>query len=141
MPFGIGQLTCPVTGDTQGELAFFRAYRCAVDLDIAKGIGRERFLRRLIAFPIWQALDALPPQATMEGGSGQMRPRRLQRRQAGIEREQGRLAKSDQQCCFCGASHGGAGLLRPHRHSLDIRALLPLRHGLWVQVITLGPLG
>jgi hypothetical protein len=82
----MGKFACTVNGDKQVELAFFRADLRDVDMDVAKGIWLELFLRRFIAFHIRQAVDAMPLQAAMEGGSGQMRQRRLQRIQAVIER-------------------------------------------------------
>ena len=41
---------------------------------------------RVITFHIWQAVDAVPLQAAMEGGSSQMRQGRLQGIQAIVER-------------------------------------------------------
>jgi hypothetical protein len=86
MQLGIGKLAGTVDGDNQMELAFFRAYLCDVDMEVATGIGRERFLRRFIAFHIRQAADAMPLQAAMQRGACQVRPRGLQRLQTIIRR-------------------------------------------------------
>jgi hypothetical protein len=87
MPLGIGKFACTINGDKQGELALFRADLRDVDMDVAQGLGLELLLRGLIAFHLWQGVDAMPLQAAMEGGSGQMRQHPLQRIQAVSERE------------------------------------------------------
>ena len=67
VPLGIGKFARTVNGDKQVELAFFRADRRDVDMDVAQGIGLELLLRRCITFHRRQAVDAVPLQAAMEG--------------------------------------------------------------------------
>jgi hypothetical protein len=48
-PFGLGKLAGAVHSDTQVELTFFRADRCAVEMTVADRIGLKLLLPRLLA--------------------------------------------------------------------------------------------
>jgi hypothetical protein len=66
MPLGIGTCACPIDGDTQGELAFFRAHFGDIAMEGADGIALARFLLGLVPLDGWQAADAVPLQTTVE---------------------------------------------------------------------------
>ena len=86
MQLGIGQFACSSDGDKQAKLAFFRAHFGNIDVEVADWIALERFLLWLVTLDGWQAADAVPLQAAMEGRSRQLRPGRLQGIQAVVER-------------------------------------------------------
>lgn len=137
MPLGRGQLADTIDGDNQRALAFCRADLRDGDRAVAEGIGLERFLRRRIACHVRQAADAMPLQAVMPRGSGQVRPRGWQGRQAIVQREQRMLAKSHDQRLFGRREDGGARLLRAHRRIVPMCPLLPRRHRFRIQGIPL----
>jgi hypothetical protein len=75
-----------VDRDKQVELALCRAQLGDIDMEIADRIGFKFSLGGALVLNLRQARDAMPFQAAMQRGSGQVRDRRLQRIQAVIER-------------------------------------------------------
>ena len=63
----IGELRCPVDGDTQIELAFFGLDLGDVNLEITDRIGLEFLLGRLVDFGLGQPTDAMALKATVQG--------------------------------------------------------------------------
>jgi hypothetical protein len=97
---GVGKRASAVDGDQQVELAFCGPYVGTRDVEVADRLRLECFLRRLVAFQIWQAAEAMPLKAPMPGRSGQVRPRGLHGIQAVIQWQQRRLAAGDHERCF-----------------------------------------
>ena len=141
MPCGIGKVAGPVQGNHQGERACFRAHRRDRELAVADRRGLELLLGRLLAPQGRSAAEAMPLQAARQRGAGHVRPRGWHCRQAVITRHQCVLATRAHQRCCRHRQYGGARWLRTHRGIVPLGQLLPLRHGVGVQVITGGQRG
>src|ERR1700757_1517850 len=77
-----------IDGHKEIELALRSTHFRQIDVEVANGIALELLPSRLAAFHFRQPADAMPFQTTMQGGTGQMRNRRLQGIETIIEREQ-----------------------------------------------------
>jgi hypothetical protein len=132
MQLGRGKLADTIDGDRQIGFAFFRADLRDVDMEGAEAPWLELFLRRRIACHVWQAANAMPLEAAMQCRSGQVRQHGLQDIQAIVQLKQCMLAKCNDQRLFLRREDGGVRVLRAHWGIMQMRPLLPLRHGLGV---------
>jgi hypothetical protein len=138
MPVGLGKCAGPVKGNTQGELPCVRADLRDSDLEVADRGCLEPLLLRLLAGDVREAAEAMPLQTAMERGSGQVRPCRLPRIEAVIERQQRVSTKGPDEDFFLPRSYRRVGLLRLHGGIMDVGAWLPRRHRLRVSIVVLG---
>ena len=81
-----GEFRRSVDRDEQVELAFCCAQFGDIDVEITDRIGFEFLFGGDLVLDLRQARDAVPFQAAMQRGSGQVRDRRLQRIEAVVER-------------------------------------------------------
>jgi hypothetical protein len=120
MEFRTGELGGTIDGNEQIELAFCGLHLGDVDMEVADRVALELLLRRLVAFDIRQATDAMALQTAMEGRAGQVRNGRLQRIEAVVERQQRVPPKGDDHRLFLGRRHRRSGVLRPSRQIGDV---------------------
>jgi hypothetical protein len=66
-----GEPACSFDDDEEGKLFFGCLNLGDVDVEVADRIGFEIMLSRFVAFSVRQAVDAVPPQATMATRAGE----------------------------------------------------------------------
>ncbi|AMB45849.1 hypothetical protein Y590_13085 [Methylobacterium sp. AMS5] len=109
-----GELAGTVDRHEQVQLALFGADLCDIDMEVADRILLEALLLGLVAFDFRQAADAVPLQAPVQAGAGQMGDRGLQTVEAVVQRQQGMPPESDDDRLLLRCQNGRARLLRTH---------------------------
>ena len=141
MQFGVSELRRAVDGDKQVEPPLLGMNLGDVHVEVADGVFSELLLRRLVAFDLRQAADAVTLQTAMEAGAGQARDACLQSVEAIVEREQRPLTEGHDDGLLLRSENGRVGQARPHRSVFNAGTLAPFSHGLGVEVIALGQTG
>ena len=90
-----GELAGAVNGYEQGQFALFGADLCDVDVEVADRILGKSLLLKLVGFDLRHTADAVPLQAPVQAGAGQMREGRLQAVEAVVQRQQRMPPKGD----------------------------------------------
>ena len=132
------ELWCPVDSNEQIKFTFFRAYFCNVDMEVANRVFFEFFLYRLIAFGIWQSVDAMSWKAAVQSWPGQVGNRGLKRVQAIIQRQQLCLRNATQMASSSFIKTLDTGSLGTHRRIMDKVPFAPLRYRLLVDSVAHG---
>ncbi len=139
--FSEDKLGCPVNGDKEIELALVSSDLAEVQMKVADGIVLEALLLGRFAFRFGQSVDAMPLEAAMQAGAGQMRYGLLQGVEAVIQGQQSLDTEGQDYIFLLLAQDGGSGILGTHRPVFDGGALLPFRDGFGVDAEALGQLG
>lgn len=108
--FHISELRSPVDCNKQSQLALFGAHFGDVDMEIANRVAFELLFGWLVTLHLGQAADAVPLQATVQGGPRKVRDGRLQRIKAIIQGKQGVAAEGDYDRFLLNAEDCGSGL-------------------------------
>ena len=72
LKLGKGELRGSVDCDEEVELALFGPDLGDIDVEVADRVGGEALPLRPVALNFWQSTDAMPLQASVEGGSRQV---------------------------------------------------------------------
>jgi hypothetical protein len=80
------------------KLTFLSANLGDIDVEVADGIALEWLLGWLVAGDLGQAANPMTLRAPVQGRTGQMRDRLLERIQAVVQRQQRLLTKGNHRC-------------------------------------------
>jgi len=136
--FNDGALRGAIDGYEQVEFALGGPHLSQVDVEEADRIGVELLLARRIALDLGQAAYAVTLQAPVQGRTGELRNRGLERIETVVERQQRVLAKSHDDGFLLDRQNRRPRNAWPRPAIHCGLPLLPLRNGLRVDAMTSG---
>jgi hypothetical protein len=135
---GEGDLRGSIDRHEQAQLALGRLHLGQVKVEVADRVGGEALLGGLVTIGLGQAADAMPLQAAMQAGAGQVWDARLQAVKAVVQRQQGMPAEGDDDGLVLRREHRRARLLRPHAAVAGGPSAAPLLHGGGADAVAFG---